>query len=75
MTEEVSHQCLRPIRGCATDDQYCDALERVKIALAASRAATIEECAKVVESQHYLSDGYEIWAALEKAAVKLRAVK
>lgn len=37
--DDIARSCLRPIRGCATDDQYCDALSRVTAAIEAKQAA------------------------------------
>lgn len=34
--DDIARTCLRPIRGCATDDQYCDVLARVTAAIEAS---------------------------------------
>ena len=35
--DDIARTCLRPIRGCATDDQYCEALSRVTAAIEAKR--------------------------------------
>ena len=40
----------RPIRGCATDEQYKEVVKRVDAVTARVRAETIEECAKAAQS-------------------------
>lgn len=40
--DELARFVLRPIRGCATDDQYIEALERVKVAFITTRSEGAE---------------------------------
>jgi len=35
--DEIARECLRPIRGAVTDDQYIEVLDRVKRAIRESR--------------------------------------
>ncbi len=38
--ETIAHRCARGIRGCATDEQYCDLLDRMVEAFAYVACAT-----------------------------------
>ena len=40
--ENMAHHIARPIRGCATDQQYCEVVDRAKEALLPSRPAREE---------------------------------
>lgn len=71
---------LRQIRGCATDDQYIETLERVKTALtvvrSTARADALKEAAGIVKSLYHKSEVFSRWneaiiqtsATLERAA-------
>jgi hypothetical protein len=80
-------QALRPIRGCATDDQYVDVFERVTALLATPRATgetTVE--AALAELREMFPSGpseiqirtdsvYTIWFwPSERAAIRLYKV-
>lgn len=43
---EIARLCLRPLRGCATDEQYADAHDRITAELKAQR----ERDARIVDS-------------------------
>ncbi len=32
--ESIARRCVRGVRGCATDDQYCEVIDRIVEALA-----------------------------------------
>ena len=41
--DELIRTILRPVRGCATDSQYCDVYDRVVTALTTARKEAREE--------------------------------
>ena len=45
-------RCLRPVRGCATDEQYRECWERIEQRDAATRRDALEEAAKIVAGYH-----------------------
>lgn len=56
----LARAILRSVRGCATDSQYIDALERAQVALATVRAeereAAFKDAAKAVRGVYHKSE-------------------